>query len=240
MKTATLPSLYVTLLTLSVFLFAACTADDPSSPGGGDSGKILTGELTDVLESTVPSAGGKVTVSGTGTATDGLELELPAGAYASSTTIRIAQADITEHDFGPNFHPVSPLLRIENGGDFAKVPMRLRIPLTDLDGRFPLAFYYNRAAGTLEAIAPIARGDDWIEVAVRHFSEIVVSATQIELLRQGGGFHTLFEPAVNGWPFINDGTYAAHGGMCAGMSIGAAYFYRDFKGTLQLRSHFDN
>ncbi|MBR9979079.1 MAG: PKD domain-containing protein, partial [Bacteroidetes bacterium] len=42
------------------------------------------------------------------------------------------------------------------------------------------------------------------------------------------------------WPFINDGTYAAHGGMCAGMSIGAAYFYRDFKGTLQLRSHFDN
>ena len=229
----------VLLSAFSIFFLSACSGDDPSSPNGGDSGKITTGEMTAVLDQSV-SPGGTATVSAAGSAVDGLTLEVPAGAYPSSTTVKISYAEITAHDFGPHFHPVTPLISIENGGAFADRPMRLRIPLPDLGGAFPLAFYYDRAAGTLEPIAPVGRSDTWIDVAVRHFSEIVVSAEQIDLLRQGGGFHTLFDPKVNGWPFVNYGSWAEPGGICAGMSIGAAFFYRDFGGSPLLSSFFDN
>ncbi len=231
--------LYVIVSIATVFLFfSACSGDDPASPDG-DSGKISTGEMTQILEEAV-GAGGTITVPASGAALAGLELEVPAGAYSGSKTVKISSADITEHDFGSNFDPVTPLIRIENGGDFSVRPMRLRIPLPNLGARFPVAFYYDREAGTLEAIAPVDRSAEWLDVAVRHFSEIVVSATQIELLRQGGGFHSLFEPAVNGWSFVNDGAYAEPGGMCAGMSIGAAHFFRDFSASVSLAQHFDN
>ncbi len=222
-----------------VFLLPACSGDDPSSPGDGDSGKITSGEMTQVFEQSV-SPGATVTVSAAGTPLDGLALEVPTGAYSSGKNVTISYADITAHDFGERFDPVTPLIRIDNGGDFAARPMRLRIPLPDLGGRFPVAFYYDRAAGTLEPIAPVGRSDTWLDIAVRHFSEIVVSATQIQLLRDGGGFHTLFDPAVNGWSFVNNGPYPESKGMCAGMSIGAAHFYRNFSASLLLTSHFDN
>lgn len=223
---------------IAVFLLSACSGDDPASPDG-DSGKISTGEMTQILEENVGS-GGTVTVPASGAALAGLELEVPAGAYDGSNTVTISYADITEHDFGSDFDPVTPLIRIENGGAFAARPMRLRIPLPDIGDRFPVAFYYDRAEGTLEAIAPVDRSAAWLDVAVRHFSEIVVSATQIDLLRRGGGFHSLFEPSVNGWSFVNDGAYPEPGGMCAGMSIGAAHFFKDFDASISLANHFDN
>ncbi|MDT8324950.1 MAG: PKD domain-containing protein, partial [Bacteroidota bacterium] len=144
------------------------------------------------------------------------------------------------HEFGEHFDPVTSLISVDNGGVFTGIPMTMHIPLSDLQGRFPMAFYYDRAAGTLEAITPVGRGEDYLDVAVRHFSEIVVSATQIELLREGGGFHTLFDPAANGWSFVNDGTFPEHDGICAGMSIGAARFYRNFKSSPAIRGHYDN
>lgn len=231
-------AIFVSIIAVLVFLLPACSGDDPSSPNG-DSGKVKTGEMKQVFEQSV-AGGTTVTVSAAGTAVDGLVLDVPTGAYASSKNVTISYADITSHDFGANFTPVTPLIRIENGGDFAAKPMRLRIPLPDMAGRFPVAFYYDRAAGTLEAIAPVGRSDTWLDVAVRHFSEIVVSATQIELLREGGGFHTFFEPQVNGWSFVNYGAYPEPEGMCAGMSIGAAHFYKNFSASLLLASRFDN
>ncbi|MFA6235644.1 MAG: hypothetical protein WC824_15855, partial [Bacteroidota bacterium] len=231
-------SLFLLIIATLVFLIPACSGDDPSSPGG-DSGKVKTGEMKQVFEQSV-SSGTTVTVNAAGTAVDGLVLDVPEGAYSSSRSVTISYADITGHDFGTNFNPVTPLIRIENGGDFAEKPMRLRIPLPDMAGRFPVAFYYDRAAGTLEAIAPVGRSDTWLDVAVRHFSEIVVSATQIQLLRDGGGFHTFFDPQVNGWSFVNYGAYPEPEGMCAGMSIGAARFYKNFSASLLLNSHFDN
>ncbi len=231
---------FFSLLIVAILSVAlpACSGDDASAPNS-DSGKITTGDMTQLLEQTV-SPGGTATVEAAGTAIDGLTLEVPVGAYSSSTQVKISYADITAHEFGSNFDPVSPLIRIENGGEFAESLMRLRIPLPDLAGRFPVAFYYDRAAGTLEPLTPVGRSDTWLDVAVRHFSEIVVSGTQIELLRQGGGFHTLFDPQANGWSFANEGPYPESGGMCAGMSIGAAHFYKNFSTSLLISSHFDD
>lgn len=225
-------------LLLFAFLLPACSGDDPASPNG-DSGKITTEEMTQVLEQSV-SSGATVKVQGTGSALDGLELDIPTGAYSASMTLKISHAAITAHDFGPHFTPLSPLIRIENGGEFAAKPMRLRIPLPNLAGRFPVAFYYDREAGTLEPIAPVGRSETWLDVAVRHFSEIVVTEADIALWSQGGGFTSLFDPARNGWSFINDGSYSEPGGICAGMSIGAAHFFKGFSSTMDVTSYFDN
>ncbi|MDX9759117.1 MAG: PKD domain-containing protein [Bacteroidota bacterium] len=222
----------------ATLLFPACSGDDPSSPNN-DSGKIRTGAMTQVFEQSV-TAGTTVTVEGSGSPLDGMELEIPVGAAASAMPLTISHGEITGHEFGAHFTPITPLIRIENGGEFAAKPMRLRIPLPGLAGRFPVAFYYDRAAGTLEAIAPVGRSDEWLDVAVRHFSEIVVSATQIDLLREGGGFMSFFDPQANGWSFVNDGAYPEPGGICAGMSIGAAQFYRNFNASILLATHFDN
>ncbi|PLX32946.1 MAG: hypothetical protein C0600_01320 [Ignavibacteria bacterium] len=229
------------LILVAALLFPiACSEDDGGTGPGGDSGKIVTGESAQVLQGNLGSEGGTVAVTQSDAALNGLELTVPSGAYSSGIQISVHEAQIESHDFGADFDPVSPLIRVDNGGEFAGIPMTLHIPLPDLQGRFPVAFYYDRPAGTLEAITPVGRGEDYLDVAVRHFSEIVVSATQIELLKQGGGFHTLFDPAVNGWSFVNYGTSPEFDGVCGGMSIGAARFHRDFSTSLAIKTHFDN
>lgn len=219
-------------------VLAGCPADDPASPPVTDSGKITSGPLRQLTSTTIPASGGEVTVAGSGTALDGLELAVPAGAYAEPISVTIASAEITAHAFGALFDPVTPLLHIENGGGFATVPMRLRIPLPPLGTRFAMACYYNRAAGTLEALTPLARGDDWIEVAVRHFSEIVVTATETATL-ESGSVSTGFAPDRNGWSFVNYGDYAEPRGMCAGMCIGATYFFTS-NANVSIATLFDN
>jgi PKD repeat protein len=224
----------------ALLILAACSEDDSTAPGQGDSGMITNGEWTELTQGSVAASGGSVSVNQSASLLHGLQLDVPTGAYSSGTQVTIRSADITEHGFGENFDPVTPLISVENGGEFADIPMTLHIPLPDLQGRFPVAFYYNRAEGTLEALTPVEIGDDYLDVAVRHFSEIVVSATQIDLLRQGGGFHTLFDPQSNGWSFVNYGTWPEHEGICGGMSIGAARFYKNFKSSPAIRGFYDN
>ncbi len=228
------------LMFCTLLLAAACSEDDTTAPGQGDSGMITTGEWTQLTEGTVGSGGGSVVVNQSASVLHGLTLDVPSGASSVGMQVRISAADITAHGYGENFDPVTPLISVDNGEIFADIPMTLHIPLPDLQGRFPVAFYYNRADGTLEALTPVGRGDDYLDVAVRHFSEIVVSARQIELLRAGGGFHTLFDPQVNGWSFVNYGTWPEYEGICGGMSIGASRFYKDFKSSPAIRGHYDN
>jgi hypothetical protein len=234
------PSTVVWAILIGTLIFIGCSEGDSTAPGAGDSGMITTGESTQLLQGSLPGSGGTVTVTQSDALLNGLQLTVPSGAYTSGIQITIREATITEHGFGENFDPITPLIGIENGGEFAGIPMTLHIPLPDLQGRFPVAFYYDRAAGTLEPLTPVGRGEDWLDVAVRHFSEIVVSATQIELLRQGGGFHTLFDPVENGWSFVNFGTWPVHEGMCGGMSIGASRFYQNFKASPAITGFFDN
>ena len=228
------------LFLLTVLLLCSCSEDDSTAPDGGDSGKITHEDWTQLLDQSIGSGGGSATVSDAASVLNGLSIDVPSGALSGSMSLSIRAADITEHAFGEHFDPVTPLISVDNGEKFTDIPMTMHIPLPDLQGRFPMAFYYNRAAGTLEAIPPVGRGEDYLDVAVRHFSEVVVSATQIKLLRQGGGFHTLFDPQVNGWSFVNYGTSPENEGICGGMSIGAARFYKDFASSPAIRGYYDN
>ena len=234
--------LFFAVLLLIVLSIPACDQGAPTSLNdviGGDSGMLSTGPPTQVLQTSVPASGGVVTVTIADSPLNGLTLTVPHDSYTSGMLVSIASAEIRGHRFGANFHPVTPLIIIDNGGEFANTPMRLRIPLPDLGKRLPVAFYYDRAEGSLEALTPLQRTDSYLDVVVRHFSNIVVSAADMDVIKSIGGFTSMFDPAVNGWSFDNYGTYAEPGGICAGMSIGAAHFFKNFRGS-PLAGLFDN
>ncbi len=231
---------YLALFTAAV-LWCGCDSGDPLSLSDalGGAGTITTGPWTQLVETTIPAGGGTVSVPAAGPI-GGARITVPVGSYSTSQRFVVSTAEITGHRLGAHFSPVSPLISVSNGGGFSNTMMRLRIPLTIPASTGVMAFYYDPRTGELEGIPTIARGADYLEVGVRHFSLIVLSAFQKEALIDGGMFDTDFDPKVNGWSFENLGTYAQPTGICAGMSIGAAYFFRQFKATVRVQSWFDN
>lgn len=220
------------------FMFLSCGKDEDSGPA--DSGKIITDKENFVQKEIIPESGGTLLITDPDSRLHGLEILIPKGSYDEATTTSISYSEIKSHEFGDLFHPVSPLIKIENGGKLANQMMRLKIPVSGDPQSYRMAFYYDRKTGELEGISAVKTEADFITVAVRHFSLIVVTEIQKKLLVEGGGFHTDFDPKVNGWSFVNYGTYPEYDGICAGMSIGAAFYYKNFKSSLSLNSYFDN
>lgn len=224
------------LLLLGVSI--ACNKEDDG--GANDSGKIVTGNSVEVSIENIGVSGGQLEVTSSDTLIDGLQITIPPGAYSESREFKVSYAKIESHLLGAFFNPVSPLIQITNGGGLSEKMMNLRIPSTEIAGRVRMAFYYDKATGELEGIPIVRSTSEFVEVAVRHFSLVVVSDVQKGLIIDGKGFNTFFDPLVKGWSFVNYGTYPEAGGICAGMSIGAAYYYKNFKSGLKLYSYFDN
>ena len=180
------------LILVAALLFPiACSEDDGGTGPGGDSGKIVTGESAQVLQGNLGSEGGTVAVTQSDAALNGLELTVPSGAYSSGIQISVHEAQIESHDFGADFDPVSPLIRVDNGGEFAGIPMTLHIPLPDLQGRFPVAFYYDRTGRGLPRCRGSAllgnrclRHTDRTPQTGRRFSHALRSGRQRMVLRQ--------------------------------------------------------
>lgn len=228
---------YLTGIFLLGFSLMQCGEDDPDII---DSGKIITDKEIFVKKESVPENGGLIAIEDASSPLYGLEIELPDGSYNEAVSFSISYSEIKSHEFGELFNPVSPLIKIENGGKLSNQLMRLKIPISSNPETYRMAYYYDRTSGELEGISVIAKNEDFIEVGVRHFSLLVITEVQKELLIEGGGFHTSFDPSKNGWGFVNYGTYPEFDGICAGMSVGAAYYFKNFKASLALNSYFDN
>lgn len=224
-------------LLLFSFILVGCSKDEMNNI---DSGKIKTGEKIHLLKKNIPPQGGSVVIGSGGGILEGMEITIPSGAYHEETEFEISYAVIESHEFGELFDPVSPLIEIKNGGKNANELMQLHIPVFGDPDAYKMAFYYDKVTGELEGITVIRSGQNYIDITVRHFSLIVITEIQKQLLIDGGGFHTLFDPKSHGWSFVNYGTFPEYEGICAGMSIGAAYYFKNFKSQLPLNSFFDN
>lgn len=221
-----------------ILLFVGCSKDDNNSIS--DSGKLKTDHSVFVIKKSIPASGGQLDVLGTQTPLEGLSIIIPGNTYGDSKEFSISYANITSHELGSYFNPVSPLIEITNGGFYADKFMKLKIPVSPHPGYFRMAFYYDKKTGELEGIPIIKSEDSSITVGLRHFSFIVVTEIQKNILIQGTGFHSFFEPVTNGWSFPNYGTYPEPGGICAGMSVGAAYYFKNFNASVNLGTFFDN
>lgn len=237
---------FLQFIILSLLLFSC---SDTSTNPVTDSGKIKNEAFQKVADESISESGGTILVEDTDSPIDGFELEVPSGALSSSRNFKISYASINSHSLGQYFNPITPLIKIESGSEgLSKYYMTVRIPIDIPAGDFPLAFYYDRSTGTVEGITPIERTDKYLKILVRHFSEIGITSlteTQMELLKGGEAFSSWFEPSVHGWPFPNYGTYPTYQGNCAGMTMGAMWFYRKNPSTIlnsgtNLKSMFDN
>ncbi len=243
-------------LLILVILFSASCSKDENTPNPG-SGKIETGAFTEVLNEQVGSSGKLLNIQGG--LINGMSIEIPNGAYPSGKDFVISVAEIKSHTFGPDFNPITPMIRINNGGGYADSILTITIPCVVPKDHFAMGFYYNEETGELEGIPVISITDSYVILATRHFSgkhlnegmgsaatrakiwaDILVSSMNkdklFELQESG------FRPGVDDWEFPNEGSYIAPGGHCAGQSLAAMWYYTIHKLNLHeapLNGRFD-
>ena len=197
-------------------------AERPPQP----TGEIVTGPVAFVGSGIVESSGGTVIAQDPASPLNGLELSVPAGAYPSTLQVNISYAPVVEHTFGEHFQPVTPLIIVENGGQYSEELMTVRIPVDIPADYFAMAFYYDDEAGTLEGIPSSVEGDS-ITIVTRHFSCFLVSIIRNTVLDDllKDGIDSGFRPGGDDWQFTNRGSYIVPNGHCAGQSVSAMWYY---------------
>ena len=208
-------------------------------PRGGVIGTITTGAATPLATQQLGTDGGTITVTVPGAALNGLTLTVPAGAYTAPQTFTISSASVSGHTFGSDFHPITPLITVDNGGVFSQEIITVRIPAQVPAGQFAMGFYYNPATQKLEGMATVSQDANSLTVATRHFSSFVLSAIDKALLKTD--IDTSFRPGIDDWEFPNYGSYLTSG-HCTGQSMTAMwYYYEQPDGKdLTLYGRYDN
>jgi len=218
----------------------------------------------EVGEQTISTMGGTISVEDFSSSVDGLEITVPANSYPESKTFTISTAEITNHKLGDYFKPITPLILIENGGDYANEIMEITIPITLSEGEIPLGFYYNELDGTLESIPTKAYTSNSITLLTRHFmsasdfktentqeksapvsistaSKLVISSISEILIDLTPIISSGFNVGKDDWEFTNYGSYIAPGGHCAGQNMAAMWYYyeKTLKGEESLFEKFN-
>jgi hypothetical protein len=213
--------------------------------GTTDSGAGITGSITveksvTASNTVVSTLGDTITISDSSSPLSGMTVVVPPDAYEYPKNFVISYAPIKNHTFGKDFNPATPLITINNGGEYSEELLQVTIPVEIPSGYFAMGFYYNSAAGKLEGMATIAQDTNSITVATRHFSDFLISMIKLSELKSD--IDSLFRPGIDDWQFVNEGSYIAAGGHCAGQAMTAAWYYvtqPDGK-DLALYNRYDN
>jgi hypothetical protein len=211
----------------------------PTTPRG-ITGSIKTGKMVAASSVNVAAGGGTISVNKPGDPLDGMQIDIPSGAYASSKQFKISYAPVESQSFGADFNPVTPMITVDNGGGYADEIISVKIPVKVPVGDFAMGFFYDNSTGKLEGMPTISTDAESITIGTRHFSSFLVST--IAKTKLQGTFDSGFRPGVNDWEFPNYGSYAASDGHCAGQSMTAMWYYcTQPEGTgIHLYGRYDN
>jgi hypothetical protein len=152
-----------------------------------------------------------------------MELNVPSVSYNDQKEFKISYASIDKHTFGEAFSPITPLITIENGGNYADQLIEIKIPVKVPDGYFAMGFLYDDKTKKLEGIPTVASDANSITLATRHFCSLVIS--DIEKAKLKKDIDSGFRPGVDDWQFPNYCSYIAPGGHCAGQCVSALWYY---------------
>ncbi|MBP7507615.1 MAG: PKD domain-containing protein [Prolixibacteraceae bacterium] len=259
MKTGFYSSAKIFTLISILFLISSC--DSFFSNNEKPSNNLITEDEIQVASETISSSGGTVIVDDPSSEIDGMEIMVPEGSYSGSRTFKISTAAITSHNLGQYFNPITPLIQIENGSGYADSILEVTIPITIEDDEIPLGFYYDEIAGTLESIPIKDYTNKSITLFTRHFmpaselssndkglkgikidatANLVISSIKESFIEGKQIISSGFKIGVDNWEFVNNGSYLASGGHCAGQNLGAAWYYfeKKLKGEPKLNGRF--
>ncbi len=251
------------LLVLPLLMFSSCKKEsgpvEPSSDATG--GKISAGTPVEVARQTIPGTGGKLSIRKPGDPLDGFELSVPTNGFTQAQEFVVSYAEIKSHQLGPNFSPISPMIRITSQGGYSAGVMSLKVPVKLPPGHFAMGFHYDAGSGKLEPV-PLERLDSSsVTLLTRHLSpanatlgkrsllspqnvtwDMVVSSIQASLLDGQPTLTSGFTPGVDDWEFPNYGSYVSSGGHCAGQAMTAMWYFfeKRLKGEPALYGRFDD
>lgn len=190
----------------------------------------------------VPQSGGSITVDDSTSEIDGFAIVVPENAYPKDKQFEISTTQIKDSNFLSNFQPITPLITIDNGHEFADEPMTVTIPIEKTDEQFAMGFYYDKKTGELEGIPFSDLSNDSITLVTCHFSDILVAVTDREAL-MSLEIDTGFVPGYDDWQFANYGSWIAPGGHCAGQAISMTWYFTEKyqgAGERRLYGRYDN
>jgi hypothetical protein len=172
---------------------------------------------------------------------DGLVIQIPQGAYPEEKQYSISYRPITDSKSGGMGKPISPLIHIDNGGEYSKKPILVRIPVAIQPNQIATASFYDPDTGKMDAIPVLAQGSTAVVIATQHFSDVLVEGVpQGRIPKNSPNQFTL---GVDNWQFSNLRTYAEPGGNCDGMSLSSLYYFLEKKeklGMPSLYGQYDN
>lgn len=220
---------------------------------------IKTGDFVQVASANIGSGGGNVNVT-SGNLT-GLSINIPKNAFTETRTIKVSTAEITSASLGKYVNPITPVIKIENGGGYANNIIKIKIPIQLPSGHFPMGFFIDETNNKLEPIPIIDYDQSSITVATRHFStstisqgtkqlrtrlfdsytKLLISSISESILNAQTVINSGFNVGVDDWEFVNFGSYISPPGHCAGQSLAAMwYFYeKKLKNSPALFHQFD-
>jgi len=167
----------------------------PRIENGGLTGEFITGQSETLASQDVGPQGGTLVVSRPGHPLDGLEVEIPEGAFDDSQQVTIASAEIFDHTFGEFVEPLTPLLEITIGDDYANDIITVTIPIRSPHNEVGLPIHYDQSVGIIELVPFIDVGPDSVTMATRSFSLFAVAHFRVA---------SLFVPPPEEWPFDED------------------------------------
>jgi hypothetical protein len=186
-------------------------------------GSLTLGETQEEAIVPIPPEGTLIAIERPGDPLNGFELDIPSGSYPAQLDFSISYNPINSHNFGGAFNPLTPLINIDNGGEYSEEIMTLKIPVIVPQGHFAMGFFYDSVSRKLEGIPTAAQDAQSITLATRHFSSIVISSISDALLKKD--IDSGFRPAGDDWQFTNYGSYIAPFGHCTGQSMSAMWYY---------------
>ncbi|MDZ7724446.1 MAG: hypothetical protein U5R06_17000 [candidate division KSB1 bacterium] len=233
-----------------LFLFIACSdSGGPTAPSPVFDGKITTESSVEVTRQEVSAAGGSVIIDDPSDPLHGFELTLPPDGFGQSEEFVISRAEITAHERGAHFNPVSPMISIRGPAGYSADPLTVKVPVSIPEDHFAMGFFYNEATGTLEPIPVEQLSTDFVTLSTRHLSpegitslskrslrsgvpavgNLVISSIQQTVLDGQPVLSSGFKPGEDDWEFPNYGSFVCPGGHCAGQSMAAMWYYYEQK-----------
>lgn len=212
--------------------------------------KISLGNFTQVVSTAVPATGGVVTA--TMGELKGMTISVPKNAYPGSRQFTISTTDASNSNFGQYLKPLTSIIKIENGGGYANGIMEIKVPVKIPEGHFPMAFYIDEMNNQLEAVPINVFDGESVTVTTRHFStstiaagtgkianlrqkaatpysNLIISSMAESIINNSNIIASGFKPGTDDWEFINQGSYMAPGGHCAGQNMAAMWYYFEKK-----------